>query len=1039
MYTRHMYSYPWVFAAVLVCVIIAIPSPALSAETVQMSPLAFEKIIPGDNDGIAIRFERSTYSQLKAIQGTLAMSLPISADERLQLELTPFRLTGETIKIAVGGSKFEEVQSPQVALFHGQIAGEPGSHVFMAFTARGSGNGYVVRASGERFVMAHGIDKIKSGAWGELTVIREGSGMDLPDGVPFCGVEAPDVVRRLDDMLDKDAKVLLGGPRVAFIAVEGDQAYVDLFGGDVGAAEDYVVQLLGAVSDIYMRDVDVRLELDRMRMWPSAGEPFSADDLFGFFDYYTVFEDTVGLNQVSLFSGRRDLSYGGVAFVANTCNGYAYAVQGFLNGSFPTPVDGPDLGNWDVIVVAHEMGHNFGTYHTHDGFDPPIDSCPSGYPTRSTIMSYCHGAPGYTLNTDMRFHAKVQAVIEEELVFGGCNIFDCNENGVSDAEDILFGGSSDVNGNGVPDECEDCNNNGILDSDDIAGGAPDINANGIPDECEADCNGNSLPDQYEVEMGATDENGNNVPDECEPDCDGNGVADYTDIKYGTYSDFDRNSVPDICQDCDGNGISDWVDMGRQYNLFVADISLNHIREYHAVSGVPIRNIENTELYVGNYARFGPDRMLYVSTLTNGIYRVDVDAGTVSAFVADESGGLNSPQDFLFTPDGDLIVASRLSNNIIKYDGHTGALIGEFIAAGSGGLVSPYALAYNSAGHLFVACGDDRVLEFDGTTGAFVRVFVSAGSGGLSQPRYMLFNDYDGNLLVTSTGNQKILEYQGILGTYIGVFSPEAPTINGLGDMKIGPDGFIYMINRSEGRIWVLRPDNGRYYRSFVRNDVGLSRPVAMDFRQAAPTDCNGNGIFDQCDIATGVLTDANFNGWPDECEALDTDNDGFADFEDNCPAAYNPGQENGDGDGYGDACDNCPGVDNAGQANADGDNFGDICDNCPGIENNSQADGDSDGVGDACDNCIDDYNPGQEDADEDGIGDACEFIYGDANHDGVVNVGDAVFIINYIFKNGSAPSPLASGDANCDGVINAGDAVWIINYIFKQGLPPGCN
>lgn len=31
---------------------------------------------------------------------------------------------------------------------------------------------------------------------------------------------------------------------------------------------------------------------------------------------------------------------------------------------------------------------------------------------------------------------------------------DCNRNGIEDSVDIAFGTSSDVNGNGVPDECE---------------------------------------------------------------------------------------------------------------------------------------------------------------------------------------------------------------------------------------------------------------------------------------------------------------------------------------------------------------------------------------------------------------------------------------------------------------------------------------------------------------------------------------------------------------------------------------------------------
>jgi len=63
---------------------------------------------------------------------------------------------------------------------------------------------------------------------------------------------------------------------------------------------------------------------------------------------------------------------------------------------------------------------------------------------------------------------------------------------------------------------------------------------------------------------------------------------------------------------------------------------------------------------------------------------------------------------------------------------------------------------------------------------------------------------------------------------------------------------------------------------------------------------------------------------------------------------------------------------------------------------------------------------------------------GDANHDAKVNVGDAVFIINYVFKQGAAPSCRQESDANHDGNVNVGDAVYMINYIFKSGSSPQC-
>ena len=61
---------------------------------------------------------------------------------------------------------------------------------------------------------------------------------------------------------------------------------------------------------------------------------------------------------------------------------------------------------------------------------------------------------------------------------------------------------------------------------------------------------------------------------------------------------------------------------------------------------------------------------------------------------------------------------------------------------------------------------------------------------------------------------------------------------------------------------------------------------------------------------------------------------------------------------------------------------------------------------------------------------------GDANGDDQVNVGDAVYLISYIFKQGPAPDPVCIGDANGDGGVNVGDAVYLIAYIFKQGPAP---
>lgn len=59
---------------------------------------------------------------------------------------------------------------------------------------------------------------------------------------------------------------------------------------------------------------------------------------------------------------------------------------------------------------------------------------------------------------------------------------------------------------------------------------------------------------------------------------------------------------------------------------------------------------------------------------------------------------------------------------------------------------------------------------------------------------------------------------------------------------------------------------------------------------------------------------------------VDTDQDGIADQDDNCPLTPNTDQADIDGDGVGDACDNCPETANSDQADSNGNGVGDVCD-----------------------------------------------------------------------------------------------------------------
>jgi Dockerin type I domain/Chlamydia polymorphic membrane protein (Chlamydia_PMP) repeat len=69
-----------------------------------------------------------------------------------------------------------------------------------------------------------------------------------------------------------------------------------------------------------------------------------------------------------------------------------------------------------------------------------------------------------------------------------------------------------------------------------------------------------------------------------------------------------------------------------------------------------------------------------------------------------------------------------------------------------------------------------------------------------------------------------------------------------------------------------------------------------------------------------------------------------------------------------------------------------------------------------------------------GVG--CGVYCGDMNHDAVIGVSDAVYLINYIFIEGPAPDPISIADVNCDTHINLVDIIYVINHVFRSGYTP---
>jgi streptogramin lyase len=181
--------------------------------------------------------------------------------------------------------------------------------------------------------------------------------------------------------------------------------------------------------------------------------------------------------------------------------------------------------------------------------------------------------------------------------------------------------------------------------------------------------------------------------------------------------------------------------------------------------------------------FRPDGNLYISSSgSNQVLRYN---GTTGAFdkVFASGFGLIEPKGIVFGPDGNLYVSSfsfdptqATANQVLRFNGSgqplpaSGQTGATFVAIHAGGLAGPFGLVFGTDGNLYVSSLlTNQVLRYNGTTGAFLSVFVTAGSGGLDQPTNMVFGP-DGNLYVSSFNSDVVLRYNGTTGAFLGTFA-----------------------------------------------------------------------------------------------------------------------------------------------------------------------------------------------------------------------------------------------------------------------------
>ncbi len=387
--------------------------------------------------GVELAPDAAALADLAKLTRVTLTGVPLPLGASAELDLARVTIADAGGRVDVDGVPQAPSAAPQVTLWAGHVTNDPDSAVYLGFSASGS-RGFI-RTAGVLFQVLAAPGP--NGDWAATTSTIINSDQVVPPAsatIPDWCHALPNPNHPITLPIARPASTSIASTTVvpiysARIGIETDTQYYNLF-NDLAAAQSYLAQLLGAVSYRYREQVGVILTYPYIGLhtgpdqWVSQENGSGAGGLLGEFQAaWSGGHAPVAANDYCFVSGAG--LGGGVAWLPGLCDPtYGFAVCGNIGGNTPFPVSVGAL-NWDFIVVAHELGHNFGAPHTHD-YCPPADQCaPAGYfgqcqtqqvcTTQGSIMSYCHLCGAGMLNETTFFHPQSVADMRA-LTTAGC-------------------------------------------------------------------------------------------------------------------------------------------------------------------------------------------------------------------------------------------------------------------------------------------------------------------------------------------------------------------------------------------------------------------------------------------------------------------------------------------------------------------------------------------------------------------------------------------------------------------------------------------
>lgn len=380
-----------------------------------------------------------TLQQLNRDQKVRIADWPVAPGVRKDVILARHEIYAPGARILeVGAAGIRELPRSRLVFFWGVEADDPQSGVFAVVDPATGTLESMTESAGVRYQLSS-LEPAKPGlhllATAQAFVDRATGGHKLKWS---CGnesllqlpplQESPAERDRQAALLPEDSGAITNGGssfNLMTVAVDTDhELFTAKFGGAANpsaAATNYIAMMFAEINVMYERDLqtDILIGTTILRT-TAAGDPYTQtstgaatpDELTEFSNYWAANEGSVSRTVAVLLSGKSPDpdEASGIAWYTGTvqpsplCDkSYGYS----FDQLFTFAADSSSLPG-DTLILGHEIGHNFGTRHTHC-YTPPIDQCynletgcysgPVSCPAPTTIggvtnvegtvMSYC--------------------------------------------------------------------------------------------------------------------------------------------------------------------------------------------------------------------------------------------------------------------------------------------------------------------------------------------------------------------------------------------------------------------------------------------------------------------------------------------------------------------------------------------------------------------------------------------------------------------------------------------------------------------------